>query len=64
MQVSDGTELGARGAALSAGIGTGVYRDYAEAVEQAVSIVRVQEPIPAKHRYNRNVMLNTSGLSK
>jgi L-xylulokinase len=47
MEVSDGTELGARGAALSAGIGAGVYRDYAEAVEQAVSIVRVQEPIPA-----------------
>jgi len=47
IEVSDGTELGARGAALSAGIGTGVYRDYAEAAEQAVSIVRVQEPIPA-----------------
>jgi L-xylulokinase len=44
MEVSDGTELGARGAALSASIGTGVYRDYAEAVKQAVSIVRVQEP--------------------
>ena len=47
IEVSDGTELGARGAALSAGIGTGVYRDYAEAVEQAVSVVRVHEPIPA-----------------
>jgi L-xylulokinase len=47
IEVSDGTELGARGAALSAGIGTGAYRDYAEAVEQAVSIVRVQEPVPA-----------------
>jgi L-xylulokinase len=46
MEVSDGTELGARGAALSAGVGVGAYRDYAEAVEQAVSIVRVQEPIP------------------
>jgi L-xylulokinase len=47
MEVSDGTELGARGAALSAGIGVGAYRDYAEAVEQAVKVVRVQEPIPA-----------------
>ncbi len=47
MQVSDANELGARGAALSAGIGAGIYRDYAEAVEQAVSIVRVQEPIAA-----------------
>jgi L-xylulokinase len=47
MEVSDGTELGARGAALSAGIGTGIYKDYPEAVEQAVSLVRVQDPIPA-----------------
>ncbi len=47
MEVSDGKELGARGAALSAGIGTGVYQNYAEAVDQAVSIVRVQEPIAA-----------------
>jgi len=47
MEVSDGTELGARGAALSAGIGTGAYRNYAEAVEQGVSIARVQEPNPA-----------------
>jgi L-xylulokinase len=47
MEVSDGSELGARGAAISAGIGVGAYRDYAEAVAQAVKVVRVQEPIPA-----------------
>jgi len=47
MEVPDGNELGARGAALSAGIGAGVYRDYAEAVQEAVSVVRVHEPIPA-----------------
>lgn len=47
MQVSDGNELGARGAALSAGIGAGIYRDYTEAVQQAVSMVRIQEPIVA-----------------
>jgi L-xylulokinase len=47
IEVSDGSEVGARGAALSAGIGAGVYRDYAEAVEGAVKIVRVQEPDPA-----------------
>jgi L-xylulokinase len=47
MEISDGNELGARGAALSAGIGAGVYRDYAEAVQEAVSVVRVHEPIPA-----------------
>jgi L-xylulokinase len=47
MEVSDGNELGARGAALSAGIGTGLYRDYAEAVREAVSVVRVHEPASA-----------------
>jgi L-xylulokinase len=44
MEVSDGTELGARGAALSAGIGVGLYRDYQEAVDAAVKVVRLQEP--------------------
>ena len=47
MEVSDGNELGARGAALAAGIGAGIYRDYAEAVQEAVSVVRVHEPVPA-----------------
>jgi L-xylulokinase len=47
MEVSDGSELGARGAALSAGIGAGIFHDYAEATTQAVSIVRVDEPNPA-----------------
>jgi L-xylulokinase len=46
MEVPDGNELGARGAALSAGIGAGIYRDYEEAVQEAVSVVRVHEPIP------------------
>jgi L-xylulokinase len=44
MEVSDGTELGARGAALSAGIGVSLYQDYNEAVKAAVKVVRVQEP--------------------
>jgi sugar (pentulose or hexulose) kinase len=47
MEISDGNELGARGAALSAGIGAGIYSNYAEAVREAVSVVRVHEPIPA-----------------
>jgi L-xylulokinase len=47
MEVTDGNELGARGAALSAGIGAGIYRDYAEAVQEAVSVVHVYEPNPA-----------------
>jgi L-xylulokinase len=46
MEVSDGNELGARGAALSAGIGAGIYSNYAEAVQEAVKVVRVHEPIP------------------
>jgi sugar (pentulose or hexulose) kinase len=45
MEISDGNELGARGAALSAGVGAGVYRDYSEAVKEAVSVIRVHEPI-------------------
>ena len=47
MEVSDGNELGARGAALAAGIGAGIYCDYAEAVAEAVSLVHVYEPNPA-----------------
>jgi L-xylulokinase len=47
MEVSDGNELGARGVALAAGIGAGIYGDYAEAIQQAVSVVRVHEPIAA-----------------
>ncbi len=47
MEVPDGNELGARGVALAAGIGAGIYRDYAEAVQEAVKVVRVHEPIAA-----------------
>jgi len=47
MEISDANELGARGAALAAGVGAGIYRDYAEAVQEAVSVIRVHEPIPA-----------------
>jgi sugar (pentulose or hexulose) kinase len=46
MEVPDGNELGARGAALTAGIGAGIYRDYAEAVDESVKVVRVHEPNP------------------
>jgi L-xylulokinase len=51
MEVSDGNELGARGAALSAGIGAGIYKDYAEAVREAVSVVRMHEPLPANTQH-------------
>lgn len=46
MEVPDGNEIGARGAALAAGIGAGIYKDYAEAVQEAVSVVRVHQPDP------------------
>jgi L-xylulokinase len=47
MEVSDGNELGARGVALAAGIGAGIYHDYAEAVREAVKVVSVYDPDPA-----------------
>ena len=40
------TSSGARGAALAAGIGAGIYRDYADAVQAAVKVIRVHEPDP------------------
>ncbi len=46
MEVPDGIEIGARGAALSAGIGVGVYKDHASAVATAVKVKRRQEPNP------------------
>ncbi len=45
MEVPDGGEVSALGAAMSAGIGVGVYRDHADAVRQAVRVIRRQEPI-------------------
>jgi sugar (pentulose or hexulose) kinase len=47
IEITDGNELGARGAALSAGIGAGIYKNYAEAVQAAVFVVRTHEPVPA-----------------
>ena len=47
MEVPEGTEIGARGAAMSAGIGIGVYKDHADAVASAVKVKRRQEPNPA-----------------
>jgi len=46
MEVPEGAELGARGAALCAGIGAGVYKDHADAVARAVRLARRQEPDP------------------
>jgi len=44
MEVPEGIEIGARGAAMSAGIGVGVYQDHADAVATAVKVKRRQEP--------------------
>jgi L-xylulokinase len=46
MEVPDGNELGARGAAITAGIGAGIYANYQEAVQEAVTVIRVHEPDP------------------
>lgn len=47
IEVPRGREIGARGAALSAGIGVGAYADAADAVARAVSIERRYTPDPA-----------------
>ena len=46
MEVPAGAEMGARGAAMCAGIGVGAYRDHADAVARAVKLERRQEPNP------------------
>ncbi|MEQ8676792.1 MAG: FGGY-family carbohydrate kinase [Aggregatilineales bacterium] len=46
MEVVDGEEMGARGAAMCAGIGIGVYDNYQDAVEKAVRVKRRYEPNP------------------
>jgi L-xylulokinase len=48
MEVVDGEEMGARGAALCAGIGVGVYENYQDAIEQTVMVKNRYEPDP-KH---------------
>ena len=45
------TECGATGAAMLAGIATGVFRDAGEAVERFVHRERVFEPDPRRHRH-------------
>ena len=37
------------GAAILAGVGTGVYNSFEEAVEQTVKISRIHEPDPKAH---------------
>jgi L-xylulokinase len=46
IEVPEGAEVAARGAAMTAGIGAGVYRDYADAVTKVVQVERVHQPDP------------------
>jgi len=51
-------ELGAQGAAMAAGIGAGIYRDYADAITRTVHITGRVEPRPEyavlyRKKYNR-----------
>jgi sugar (pentulose or hexulose) kinase len=48
--IPDGTEFGARGAALLAGAGAGMYRSVSEAVEACVRPARVYDPHPERTR--------------
>jgi sugar (pentulose or hexulose) kinase len=54
IQVPEGSEYGARGVAMMAGIGAGVYRDLDEAAG-AVGIARRYEPDPAAHETYREL---------
>ena len=46
IEVPEGAEVAARGVALAAGIGVGVYNDYADAVAKVVLVERVHHPNP------------------
>lgn len=48
IRVPSGRELGAKGAALMAGVNQGVYRDYREAVSRGCSFRSVYHPDPAR----------------
>ncbi len=47
VQIPDGTELGALGAAIAAAVAAGCYPGYQEAVEAMVRFARTQEPDPS-----------------
>ena len=44
MEVTEGTQLGALGAAMAAAVSVGEYRDFPEAIENMTSIGRRFEP--------------------
>jgi len=55
IKVPDGTELGARGAAMCAGISVNIYKDHREAVKEAVSISRSHTPIRENRKKYRSI---------
>jgi len=46
IEVPEGAEVAARGVAMAAGVGVGVYADYADAVARVVQIEREHRPDP------------------
>jgi sugar (pentulose or hexulose) kinase len=50
MEVTSGSEYGARGAAINAAIALGIYKDHQEAAEQMVQVNRIHEPDLKKTR--------------
>ena len=55
LSVPAGTEFGALGAAVCAGVATGVYADHADAVSRTTSVARVHDPDPANVERFREV---------
>lgn len=47
VEVPDSVETGAKGAALTAGIGAGIYANYEDAAARAVRVQRIHRPDPA-----------------
>lgn len=54
VEVTDSHEAGARGAALLAGVGTGVYPDLLTAVGRAVRVARRQDPRPDRAAWHQD----------
>lgn len=48
VEIPEGTELGALGAAIAASVAVGCYRSYEEAIEAMVRFCRLQQPDPAR----------------
>lgn len=49
VEVTQGGEVGARGAAMCAAIAIGAYPDFSAAMQRMVHVQRVHEPDPARH---------------